>query len=129
MNYNNYKHNIVERHGVALVGWPENLLPVWNPSSVSGQEVLQPLLDALLTQTCHWIWLTEVQLARRIEDNSIHQAKGEVVYKPWKKHQVATIKSTIQENNDGDGTDGIENRDEANSEGNGDNRDNGEIDA
>jgi len=129
MNYNNYEPNIVEQHGVALVGWPDNLLPVWNPSSVGGQEVLQPLLDALLTQTCHWIRLTEVQLVKRIEDNGTCQAKGEAVYKPRKKRQVATIKSAIQENNDGDGTDGIENRGEANSGGNGDNGDNGEIDA
>jgi len=96
MNYNNYERNIVERYGVALVGWPDNLLPVRNPSSVGGREVLQPLLDALLTQTCHWIRLTEVQLAKRIEDNGVRQAKGEAVYKPRKKRQVAAIKGAIQ---------------------------------
>jgi len=124
MNYNNYERNIVEWYGVALVGRPDNLLPVRNPSSVGGREVLQPLLNALLTQTCHWIRLTEVQLAKRIEDNGVRQAKGEAVYKPQKKRQVAAIKGAIQENNDGDGTDDIENRDEADSGGNGDNGDN-----
>ncbi|KIM61913.1 hypothetical protein SCLCIDRAFT_120782, partial [Scleroderma citrinum Foug A] len=82
MNYNNYEGSIVERYGVALVGWPDNLLPVQNPSSVGGREVLQPLLDALVTQTCYWIRLTDDQLVKRIDDNGMHQAKGEAVYKP-----------------------------------------------
>ena len=129
MNYNNYEGSIVEQYGVALVGWPDNLLPVRNPSSVGGQEVLQPLLDALVTQTCYWIRLTDDQLVKCIDDNGMCQAKGEAVYKPWKKRKVAAIKSTIQENNGVDGTDGMENRDEADSGSNGDNGDNGEIDA
>ena len=129
MNYNNYEGSIVERYGVALVGWPDNLLLVQNPSSVGSREVLQPLLDALVTQTCYWIRLTDDQLVKHIDDNGMHQAKGEAVYKPRKKHKVAAIESTIQENNGVDGTDGMENRDEADSGGNGDNGDNREIDA
>ena len=129
MNYNNYEGSIIERYGVALVGWPDNLFPVRNPSSVGSREVLQPLLDALVTQTCYWIRLTDDQLVKCIDDNGMRQAKGEAVYKPRKKRKVAAIESTIQENNGVDGTDGMENRDKADSGGNGDNGDNGEIDA
>ena len=91
--------------------------------------MLQPLLDALRIQTCHWIKLTDDQVAKCIEDNLVHQAKGEVVYKPRKKHQVAATNSTTQEDSGIIGADGIKNTDQADSGGNGSNGDNGEIDA
>lgn len=82
MNYENYEHDIVEHHGVALVGWPDNILPVQNPSRIGSREALQPLLGALSTETCHWVKLTDDQLKKCIEGNHACQSKGEVVYKP-----------------------------------------------
>ncbi|KAG2752738.1 hypothetical protein P692DRAFT_20723451, partial [Suillus brevipes Sb2] len=58
MNYNNYEHSIVERYGVELVGWPSDLLPICNPSTIGGRE---------------------------ISSNKTRQANGECVYKPRKK--------------------------------------------
>jgi len=115
MNYENYERDIVERHGVALVGWPDNILPVRNPSRVGGREVLQPLLGALVTKTCHWIKLTDDQLKKRIEDNHTRQSNGEAVYKPRRKPKVAAVKSQdiLAGSGDVDGANGTKNGDQA----------------
>ncbi|KIM54660.1 hypothetical protein SCLCIDRAFT_136438, partial [Scleroderma citrinum Foug A] len=89
MNYLNYEHSIVEKHGVALVGWPEELLPVQNPVYIGSREVVKPLWEALVSKTCHWIRLTNEQHQERIKDNQVHQARGEEVYKPRKKCPAA----------------------------------------
>ena len=80
MNYINYEHAIVERYSVALNNWP---LPgtVKNPSKVGGRGQVQILLDALKSDKCKWITLTESEVAKRREEN---QACGEQVYIPRK---------------------------------------------
>lgn len=115
MNYENYEHDIVEHHGVALVGWPDNILPVQNPSRIGSREALQPLLGALSTETCHWVKLTDDQLKKCIEGNHACQSKGEVVYKPWRKPKVAAVKSqdVVAGSGDVDGAGGAKNGDQA----------------
>jgi len=119
MNYDNYERDIVERHGIVLVCWLDNFLPVRNPSHVGGLEALQLLLGALVKETCHWVRLTDVQLEKRIQDNHARQSKGEAVYKPWRKPKVAAIKSwdTLAGDDDVDGADGTKNGDQVDSRG------------
>jgi hypothetical protein len=92
MNYNNYERNIVERHSLAMVGWPSDLLPIRNPSLLGGREQVHSLLNALVNKTCHWTVLTEEQLTARVEQNHARQAAGELVYKPRKKRVMQASK-------------------------------------
>ncbi|KAH7910715.1 hypothetical protein BJ138DRAFT_1008139, partial [Hygrophoropsis aurantiaca] len=85
MNYENYERAVVERFGVALVGWPSGR--VRNPARMGGKNEVQALYDALTNETCRWVSLTPSQLDDRIASNNLkaRAAHGEVVYKPRKK--------------------------------------------
>ncbi|KAI6143863.1 hypothetical protein EDD17DRAFT_1515473 [Pisolithus thermaeus] len=73
MNYTNYKHQIVEHYGVMLTGWPFSGA-VWNPSKIGGWAEVEKLLDALNSETCKWVRLTDEELRARVIHNKEHQA-------------------------------------------------------
>ncbi|KAI6016842.1 hypothetical protein BKA83DRAFT_4059515 [Pisolithus microcarpus] len=73
MNYTNYKHQIVERYGVMLTGWPFSGT-VQNPSKIGGQAEVEKLLDALNSEACKWVRLTDEELRVRVIHNTEHQA-------------------------------------------------------
>ncbi|OAX37803.1 hypothetical protein K503DRAFT_668434, partial [Rhizopogon vinicolor AM-OR11-026] len=68
---------------VVLNNWP---LPgtVKNPSKVGGRGQVQILLDALKSDKCKWISLSESEIDKRREENQARQACGEQVYIPRK---------------------------------------------
>ncbi|KAI6131152.1 hypothetical protein EDD16DRAFT_1515315 [Pisolithus croceorrhizus] len=90
MNYTNYEHQIVERYGVMLTGWPFSGA-VRNPSKIGGQAEVEKLLDALNSETCKWVRLTDEELRARVIHNKERQARGETVYQP---HRTRTIKAS-----------------------------------
>jgi len=61
MNYTNYEGKIVERFGVALVGWPCKR-PVCNPNRVGGRLEVSKLDFALQSKGCKWVRLTDEEL-------------------------------------------------------------------
>ncbi|KAI6012871.1 hypothetical protein BKA83DRAFT_4500553 [Pisolithus microcarpus] len=73
MNYTNYECQIVEHYGVMLMGWP---FPgtVRNPSKIGGQAEVEKLLDALNSEACKWVRLTDEECRARITHNKEHQA-------------------------------------------------------
>ncbi|KAG1883469.1 hypothetical protein F4604DRAFT_1920674 [Suillus subluteus] len=79
MNYTNYEHNIIEHCGVALVNWPLSG-PVCNLSKAGGRAKLIKLSDALESNTCRWVILTDEEHATRMKENRICQAQGELIY-------------------------------------------------
>ena len=103
MNYSNYEHKIVESHGVELIGWPSDLLPIRNPGQLGGRDQVQKLLVALTTNICHWKKLSEEDRQRRIVLNTERHARGENVYKQRKKWTLqGTEKSTATITSDDD---------------------------
>ena len=112
MNYGNYERKIIERFGVELIGWPNDLLPICNPAQLGGHDQVQKLLSALTTKVCHWKKLSEEDTERRIILNNERHARGEQVYKPRKstsqgtKKSAATVPSDAGDNdNNSDGDD------------------------
>jgi hypothetical protein len=83
MNYTNYESSIVEKFGVALIGWPINS-KVQNPGGLGPDEGLV-LRNALETKECRWIILTKEQQDNRRIDNAQRERDGEQVYVPRKK--------------------------------------------
>ncbi|KAI6137142.1 hypothetical protein F5141DRAFT_1060031 [Pisolithus sp. B1] len=61
MNYTNYEHQIVECYSVMLRGWPFSSI-VWNPSKIGGQAEVEKLLDALNSEACKWVELTDEEV-------------------------------------------------------------------
>ncbi|KAG1784998.1 uncharacterized protein HD556DRAFT_1250527, partial [Suillus plorans] len=112
MNYTNYEHAIVEHYGVELKGWPFELLPVRNPSSIGGRKSVQLLINRLIEETCKWTKLTEEELADRITSNHARQAAGETVYKPRKTRTKKTVEKSAaivessSESDENEGDDG-----------------------
>jgi hypothetical protein len=99
MNYENYERVIVERHSLALVGWPEG--KVRNPGSiVGGQGTINQLFSALKNRDCHWVKLTDEELQARITANEEAEARGEQVYKRRKKQQSAKSTEFVVSDND-----------------------------
>ncbi len=83
MNYMNYERKIVEKLGVALIGWPGNS-EVENPGGLSPDKGLA-LRNALETKECRWIILTtEQQEAWKIK-NVECEKDGKKVYGPPQK--------------------------------------------
>jgi hypothetical protein len=83
MNYDNYEQKIVETYAVALQNYP--LGDVQNPGKIGRREDLMKLLDSLMDTTCSWVKLTEDEVADRKNKNEERQARGEQIYKPWKR--------------------------------------------
>ena len=83
MKYTNYESSIVEKYGVALIGWPING-KVQNPGGLGPDEGLI-LRNSLETKTCRWTVLTEEQLEAWKIQNSQRERNGEQVYVPRKK--------------------------------------------
>ncbi|KAI5989490.1 hypothetical protein EDD15DRAFT_2370108 [Pisolithus albus] len=81
MNYTNYERRIVERYGVMLTGWPFSGT-VRNPSKIGGRAEVEKLLDALNSEACKWVRLTDEELRARVIHNKERQARGEAVYHP-----------------------------------------------
>ncbi|KAI6149058.1 hypothetical protein EDD17DRAFT_1514058 [Pisolithus thermaeus] len=90
MNYTNYERQIVERYGVMLTGWPFSGA-VRNPSKIGGRAEVEKLLDALNSETCKWVRLTDEELRARVIHNKERQARGETVYQP---RRTRTIKAS-----------------------------------
>ncbi|KAG6379039.1 hypothetical protein JVT61DRAFT_11468 [Boletus reticuloceps] len=80
MNYNNYKQRIVERYGIALMGWPLDG-HVKNPGKLHRAD-LEKVIDALQKEKCRLVKLSKSALAAWVADNKARQAHGEQVYKP-----------------------------------------------
>ncbi|KAI6016383.1 hypothetical protein BKA83DRAFT_4498017 [Pisolithus microcarpus] len=89
MNYTNYERQIVERYGVMLTGWPFSG-PVRNPSKIGGRAEVEKLLDALNSEACKWVRLTDEECRARITHNKERQARGELVYHPRRSHTTKT---------------------------------------
>ncbi|KAI6027289.1 hypothetical protein BKA83DRAFT_4123362 [Pisolithus microcarpus] len=66
MNYTNYERQIVEHYGIMLTGWPFSGT-VWNPSKIGGQAEVEKLLDALNSEACKWVRLTDEELRARVK--------------------------------------------------------------
>lgn len=88
MNYTNYERNIVEHYGFALVNWPLSG-HIQNPSKVGGRAEVQRLLDALKSQSCEWVKLTDEERVARMKDNRERHARGECVYVARKPRKTA----------------------------------------
>jgi hypothetical protein len=84
MNYTNYEGKIVERFGVALIGWPCNG-PVSNPNNVGGRAEVSRLVFALRVKQCKWLFLNDDELQERKQVNMERHSAGEQVYKPRRK--------------------------------------------
>ncbi|KAG1767338.1 hypothetical protein EV702DRAFT_980156 [Suillus placidus] len=95
MNYRNYECAIVEHCGVALINWPLSGV-VQNPSKIGGRNQVQTLLDALQSNQCKWVSLSEEELSQRMTDNRARQACSEVVYIPRKQRTAPTAKKSAK---------------------------------
>ncbi|KAG1745800.1 hypothetical protein EDD22DRAFT_973002 [Suillus occidentalis] len=73
MNYTNYERNIVEHYGFALVNWPLSG-HIQNPSKVGRRAEVQRLLDALKSQSCEWVKLTDEERVAHMKDNQERHA-------------------------------------------------------
>ncbi|KIK12269.1 hypothetical protein PISMIDRAFT_121150, partial [Pisolithus microcarpus 441] len=93
MNYTNYECQIVECYGIMLTGWPFSGI-VQNPSKIGGQAEVEKLLDALNSEACKWVRLTDEELRARVIHNMERQARGESVYHP--RHTRTTKALTTQ---------------------------------
>ncbi|KAI6024373.1 hypothetical protein EDC04DRAFT_2606471 [Pisolithus marmoratus] len=73
MNYTNYEHQIVECYGDMLTGWSCSGR-VQNPLRVGRQAEVEKLLNALNSEACNWVRLTDAELRVRITYNKECQA-------------------------------------------------------
>ncbi|KAI5984751.1 hypothetical protein EDD15DRAFT_2201059 [Pisolithus albus] len=64
-----------------LTGWPFSGT-VRNPSKIGGRAEVEKLLDALNSEACKWVRLTDEELRARVIHNKERQARGEAVYHP-----------------------------------------------
>ena len=85
MNYLNYKTSIVQGWGVELVGWPDGISFV-NPSHLGTVSDLRRIRDALKLKTCYWTALTAKERKDHRAELRVHEAAGENVGVPRKKH-------------------------------------------
>jgi len=90
MNYVNYKSKIVEKLGVALIGWPEDS-KVENPGSIGLDEGLA-LRNALENKECRWTILTSKQQEAQKCRNAQHEQDGEAMYGPPRKKQAKSTR-------------------------------------
>ena len=74
MNYARYEAVIVEKHGIALTGWPFTG-PIRNPGALDSTDIIT-LKHALHEKRCKWIILTEEQRAARKASNAERVADG-----------------------------------------------------
>ncbi|KAF8514581.1 hypothetical protein BU17DRAFT_52486, partial [Hysterangium stoloniferum] len=89
MNYTNYETTIVQAHGVKLVGFPLNQFV--NPSEVTNITDMRQLCNALRSDECKWIQLSQPELDIHAEGCKAHHKDGEVVGKPRKKRCDAGV--------------------------------------
>ncbi|TFK65039.1 hypothetical protein BDN72DRAFT_901014 [Pluteus cervinus] len=100
MNYENYERRIVEKHSVALIGWP--LEKVTNPGFITTQVQLALVACALESGKCKWVKLSATELSARVKRNVARQHRVGDVYKSRKKttkgaKSAATIEDTEDE--------------------------------
>lgn len=68
MHYTDYEEKVVQRYGVELIGWTYEKLV--NPSELSTSlPGLRQLLEAINTDSCKFIKLTQTQLKQRREEH------------------------------------------------------------
>jgi len=95
MNYVHYEHDIVEKLGVALAGWPLDG-SICNPGALISDDALV-LRNALANKTCKWIRLTAQQLEDQKASNMQHAANGEDIYGPPQKKRARKAGSADRE--------------------------------
>jgi hypothetical protein len=108
MNYEDVEAKIVERFSVALEGWPASCGKVRNPGNIGPKKDLICLANALTSDECRWVKLTEEELEDRKGENERRQQAGEAVYKSRARKKstarppVNSIKSaaTVQSSDD-----------------------------
>jgi hypothetical protein len=100
MNYTNYESGIVEKFGVALIGWPVDG-KVQNPGSLGPDEGLV-LRNALEREECRWTILSEEEWEARKIQNAQREKDGEQIYVPRKKRKKSTAEDGVdlEDNND-----------------------------
>ncbi|KAI0702842.1 hypothetical protein BC835DRAFT_1303302 [Cytidiella melzeri] len=108
MNYVNFEEQIVQRYGLAIVGWPANVHFV-NPSDLSDSlPPLQGLCDALTNGSCKFVRLTAAEVKARRERVAADVAAGTIAprkaRKPRKDAGVPrrSRKSTAEDENGGE---------------------------
>ncbi|KAI0699212.1 hypothetical protein BC835DRAFT_1412677 [Cytidiella melzeri] len=108
MNYVNFEEQIVQRYGLAIVGWPANVHFV-NPSDLSNSlPPLQGLCDALTNGSCKFVRLTAAEVKARRERVAADVAAGTITprkaRKPRKDAGVPrrSRKSTAEDENGGE---------------------------
>ena len=69
MNYEDVEAKIVERFSVALEGWPASCGKVRNPGNIGPKKDLICLANALTSDKCRWVKLTEEELEDRKGEN------------------------------------------------------------
>ncbi|KAF8335250.1 hypothetical protein F5887DRAFT_892057 [Amanita rubescens] len=78
MNYQNYDKSIVLKYKVRLTGWLNNLKFV-NPSHISTVDEIRMLRHSLQVGTCHWVRLSQAEVAEHANNIIQLQQNGETV--------------------------------------------------
>ena len=84
MNYVNYEKSIILKYHVKLVDWPDDV-KFTNPTSLTSVEDLRKLRQALRTQTCHWVKLSNRDIKHLQESINAREAAGESVGRKRKR--------------------------------------------
>ncbi|KAF8223327.1 hypothetical protein L208DRAFT_1381503 [Tricholoma matsutake] len=79
-----YDWDIVSKHKVKIVGWPE-LVKFTNPSKIGTVDEIQKLCQALKVGECKWVAQSRRQQAAHTEMLSAKVAAGELVVKKRKQ--------------------------------------------
>ncbi len=95
MNYVHYEHDIIEKLGVVLAGWPLGS-SICNPGALISDNALV-LRNALANKMCKWIRLTAQQLEDQKASNMQHAANGEDIYGPPQKKRARKAGSADRE--------------------------------
>jgi tRNA U54 and U55 pseudouridine synthase Pus10 len=74
MSWEIYEHAIVDRHHVALEGWPST---VFNPGKMS-TKVLELVLNALEEGRCYWCNVSSEEVEDRLNTIATKKASGEI---------------------------------------------------
>lgn len=78
MNYVNYEKSIIQKYHVKLVGWPEDVNFI-NPVSLTNVDDLRKLQQALRTQACHWVKLSDREVRQHTKSIKQREASGACV--------------------------------------------------
>ncbi|KAF8164199.1 hypothetical protein BJ912DRAFT_1068484 [Pholiota molesta] len=90
MNYANYDTQIIQRHGVKLVGWTFD--KVISPNDIYTINDVRILLKALQCGTCHWIRLSKLEITNHAKEMTAREVAGETIGKKRKGRADAGVK-------------------------------------